>query len=317
MARPLRIAYPGAVYHVTARGNARQRIVRDDHDRVRFVQILADMVDQYGVLCHAWVLMANHYHLLLETPRANLSPALRHLNGVYTQAFNRRHRRVGHVFQGRFKAILVDKDPYLLEVCRYVVLNPVRARLVAHPRAWRWSSYRATSGEGPRDPWLTTEGILGQLATRRARAQAVYRQFVQEGMMQKRSPWADLTGQIYLGSDAFRHRMVRLIRPDHDPEVPQAQRRPGRPSPDRLLDRIAAVYGVPAAHVRKPTYRPTEARQVAMYLLRAEAGLPLRTIAQRFGVSYSAVSHRISAVKARLREDSLLRGRVGKCKFKT
>jgi REP element-mobilizing transposase RayT len=114
MARPLRIAYPGAVYHVTARGNARQAIGRDDADRQRFVATLADTVTQYGVRCHAWVLMPNHYHLLLETPQANLSAALRHLNGVYTQAFNRRHRRVGHLFQGRFTAILVEKERYLL-----------------------------------------------------------------------------------------------------------------------------------------------------------------------------------------------------------
>ena len=134
MARPLRIAYPGAVYHVTSRGNTRKRIVRDDQDRERFIWTLADMVEQYGVLCHIWVLMNNHYHLLMETPHANLSPAIRHLNGVYTQAFNRRHGRAGHLFQGRFKAILVERESYLLELCRYVVLNPVRSNLVDHPR---------------------------------------------------------------------------------------------------------------------------------------------------------------------------------------
>jgi len=134
MARPLRISYPGAIYHVTARGNARQAIVRDEADRQRFVYTLAEMVEHYQVLCHAWVLMENHYHLVLETPHANLSQAIRHLNGVYTQAFNRRHQRGGHLLQGRFKAIVVEKETYLLELCRYVVLNPVRAGLVPHPR---------------------------------------------------------------------------------------------------------------------------------------------------------------------------------------
>ncbi len=147
MARPLRISYPGTVYHVTARGNDRQAIVRDKADRQRFVRTLADMIEHYQVCCHAWVLMENHYHLVLEAPQANLSQAIRHLNGVYTQAFNRGHQRVGHLFQGRFKAIPVEKETYLLELCRYVVLNPVRAGLVPHPRAWRWSSYRATAGE--------------------------------------------------------------------------------------------------------------------------------------------------------------------------
>ncbi len=317
MARPLRIAYPGAVYHVTSRGNARQRIVRDDNDRKRFIQTLADMVEQYGVLCHTWVLMNNHYHLLVETPHANLSPAIRHLNGVYTQAFNRRHGRVGHLFQGRFNAILVDRESYLLGLCRYVVLNPVRAKLVTHPREWRWSSYRATSGEEQGQAWLSSDWILGQFAQRRHRAQQAYRQFVQEGIVQKASPWANLSGQIYLGSEAFRRRVQRGIRAGDDPEIPKAQSRPVRPSAERLLGRIAGVYGLKREALLRSTRRPSEARQAAMYLLRHEAGLPLREIARRFGVGYSAVSHRISAVKARLREDRYLRSQLAKCKVKT
>src|SRR3990172_3671313 len=141
MTRPLRVVYPGAVYHVTARGNERKAIARDDVDRGRFVATLAQMVEHYRVVCHAWVLMDNHYHLLLETPEANLSRAIRHLNGVYTQTFNRRHRRGGHLFQGRYTAILVEKQPHLLELCRYVVLNPVRAGIPPRVGGWPWSSY--------------------------------------------------------------------------------------------------------------------------------------------------------------------------------
>ncbi len=117
MARPLRLSFAGGVYHVTARGNERKALVRDDRDRARFVETLAQMVAEYRVGCHAGVLMTNHYHLLLETPTPKLSLAVRHLNGVYTQAFNRRHRRVGHLFQGRFKAIVVEKEAHLLELC--------------------------------------------------------------------------------------------------------------------------------------------------------------------------------------------------------
>lgn len=157
MARPLRLAVAGGIYHVTARGNERKALVRDDRDRARWVDTLAQMVEQYRVRCHAWVLMTNHYHLLLETPDPNLSLAIRHLNGVYTQAFNRRHRRVGHLFQGRFKAIVVEKEAHLLELCRYVVLNPVRAGTVTHPRAYAWSSYRATAGQAPVPVWLTVD----------------------------------------------------------------------------------------------------------------------------------------------------------------
>jgi REP element-mobilizing transposase RayT len=317
MARPLRIAYPGAVYHVTARGNARQAIGRDDADRQRFVATLADTVTQYRVRCHAWVLMPNHYHLLLETPESNLSAALRHLNGVYTQAFNRRHRRVGHLFQGRFTAILVEKERYLLALCRYIVLNPVRAQLVRHPRAWRWSSYRATSGEVPAPPWLTTAWLLGQFGTRRGAAQRAYRQFVEAGLRQQASPWTSLVGQIYLGSEAFRQRVQRLVRHRPDPEIPQAQRFPARPAAARLLHQVATLYGVAVADLLRPTWRPSEARQVAMALLRQEAGLGLRAIAARFGVGYSAVSHRLTAVRARLAADPAFKARVQKCKSKT
>src|SRR6185295_167128 len=166
MARPLRIEFSGAVYHVTSRGNARQNIVVDDRDRSQFLAVLAHVVDRYGWLCHAYCLMDNHYHLLLETPQPNLSLGMRQLNGRYTQGFNRRHTRVGHLLQGRFTAILVEKEAHLLELCRYVVLNPVRAKLVSHPRRWAWSSYRATVGETRAPAWLRTDWILGQFGSR-------------------------------------------------------------------------------------------------------------------------------------------------------
>src|SRR3972149_4573760 len=162
MARPLRIEYPGALYHVTARGNAREAIFRDDPDRGAFLVILGRVVERYNWLCHAYCLMGNHYHLLVETPDGDLSKGMRQLNGLYTQRSNRRHRRVGHIFQGRYKAILVDKDSYLLELCRYIVLNPVRAHLVKSVERWPWSSYRATVGERAAPAWLSTEALLAQ-----------------------------------------------------------------------------------------------------------------------------------------------------------
>ena len=146
MARPLRLQFAGAVYHLTSRGNARQKIFFDDGDRELFFQTLAHVVSRYSWVCHAYCLMANHYHLLVETPKANLSIGMRQLNGIFTQSFNRRHRRVGHLFQGRFKAILVKKDSYLLELCRYIVLNLVRVKGRTSPAAWKWSTYRPTAG---------------------------------------------------------------------------------------------------------------------------------------------------------------------------
>src|SRR3990172_3746573 len=162
MARPLRIVFPGAIYHVTSRGNARAAIFKEDADRELFLEVLQQVVERFNWLCHAYCLMDNHYHLMIETPDGNLTGGMRQLNGVYTQRFNRRHRRVGHVFQGRFRAILVDRDSYLLELCRYVVLNPVRARMVKRVRDYRWSSYRACAGIGKAPAFLTCDWLWSQ-----------------------------------------------------------------------------------------------------------------------------------------------------------
>jgi putative transposase len=146
MAGPLRIEYPGAVYHVTTRGNEKKAAYKDDRDRETFLSTLARVNERYHCFCHAYCLMDNHYHLVVETPDGNLSMGMRQLNGVYTQAFNKRHQRAGHLFQGRYKAIPIQKDSHLLEVCRYVVLNPLRARMLKDLGQWRWSSYNGRTG---------------------------------------------------------------------------------------------------------------------------------------------------------------------------
>ena len=171
MARPLRLEFPGAVYHLTSRGNARQRIFFTDRDRELFLQTLSQVISRYSWICHAYCLMANHYHLLIETPKANLSLGMRQLNGLYTQSFNRQHRLVGHLFQGRFKAILVEKDSYLLELCRYIVLNPVRVKRSGQIGAWKWSSFRATVGSAAVPEFLTVDWVLGQFGKSRPTAQ--------------------------------------------------------------------------------------------------------------------------------------------------
>ena len=163
MARPLRIEFADAVYHVTARGNRQEPIFLDDHDRRLFLDLLAQAFDRFDAGALAYCLMGNHYHLVLRTRQPNLSALMRHVNGVFTQRVNRRHGKVGHVFQGRFKAILVDRDAYLLEVCRYVDLNPVRAGMVASARDWPWSSYQALTGASPVPPWLDATLLHGML----------------------------------------------------------------------------------------------------------------------------------------------------------
>jgi putative transposase len=167
MARPLRVEFDGALYHVTSRGNAREDIFDGDGDRKAFLEILGKVVNRFNWLCHAYCLMDNHYHLVIETPEANLSKGMRQLNGIYTQVYNRRQRTVGHVFQGRYKAILIQKESHLLEVCRYVVLNPVRVKATKRVEQWKWSSYGVTAGFGKNPPWLTVDWVLSQFDKRK------------------------------------------------------------------------------------------------------------------------------------------------------
>lgn len=203
MARQLRIEFPGAVYHVASRGNARADIFSDDRDRHTFLSILEQTVKRFNWLCHAYCLMDNHYHLLIETPEGNLSAGMRHLNGVYTQSYNRIHHQDGHLLKGRFKAVLVEKESHLLELCRYVVLNPVRAKMVERTELYPWSSYLPTLGKADAPEFLCMEWLLANFATTRTEARHRYRQFVQEGTEQPESPWEKLCGQVILGTETF------------------------------------------------------------------------------------------------------------------
>lgn len=237
MARPLRLQFRGGIYHVTARGNDHQLIFDDDDDRATFLVVLASVVARYHVLCHAYCLMNNHYHLLLETPEANLSRAMRQLNGVYTQRFNRRHERCGHLLQGRFGAQLVDRDSYLWEVSRYIVLNPVRAGLVSHPRQWRWSSFRATAGEMPPPGFLTVSWVrsLGGLKARMEGPRR-YISFIDAGIGEVGTALDDFRSKPVVGDEVFMARLDgECRRAGRSEEIPRAQRFAGRPALGHLF----------------------------------------------------------------------------------
>ncbi|MCK5353635.1 MAG: transposase, partial [Methyloprofundus sp.] len=228
MARPLRLEFPNALYHITSRGDRREKIYDDDEDRLIFLDILGKVVTDFNWLCHSYCLMDNHYHLIIETLDSNLSKGMRQLNGVYTQATNRRHKRNGHLFQGRYKAILVDKDQYLLELARYVVLNPLRAKgMVRTIEDWQWSSYLAFIGKAKANGWLTTDWVLSQFGRNKQRARENYQRFVLEGAGQKLDIWSGLKGQIYLGNEKFVSTMQNKIEKSvNDWSIPKKQRRP-------------------------------------------------------------------------------------------
>ncbi len=280
MARPLRIEFAGALYHVTSRGNGREAIYWDDDDRLAFLGVVGEVCGRFNWVVHAYCLMDNHYHLLVETPEGNLAKGMRQLNGVYTQTFNRRHGRFGHVFQGRYKAILVERESYLLELARYIVLNPVRAQMVRSAKDWPWSSYRATAGQAPVAPWLQADWILSAFGRRKGEAIDRYRAFVAQGKNQP-SPWEQLRNQVFLGSEQFVERLQARVDTGQDlSEIPARQRRP-LPKPlehyaERFPDRNAAI--------------------AAAY---ASGGYSMKEIGEHFGIHYSYVSRIIGRTKQR------------------
>jgi putative transposase len=202
MTRPLRLEFAGALYHVTSRGDRKNTIFRDDIDRSQWISILELVCTRYNFLVLGFCQMTNHYHLIVETIEGNLSQGMRQLNGLYSQYFNRRHELVGHLFQGRYKAILVQRETYLLELTRYVVLNPVRAGFVTSPDKWRWSSHACVMGTASARAWLDTASTLGQFGTERASAVDAYLRFVMDGIGHE-SPLKNVSHQLLLGDKAF------------------------------------------------------------------------------------------------------------------
>jgi REP element-mobilizing transposase RayT len=282
MARPLRIEFPGAVYHVTSRGNARADIFEDDNDRHLFLSILGQTVKRFNWLCHAYCLMGNHYHLLIETPEGNLSAGMRHLNGVYTQAYNRIHHTDGHVFKGRFKAVLVEKESHLLELCRYVVLNPVRAHMVERAEQYNWSSYLPTIGKTAVPPYLTTEWLLANFSSSLAESRRLYRQFVKEGMTVSETPWDKLSAQIILGTEGFIQQAKEMIGGREEiPEIPRTQRHVGRPVVTDIFPAETKMTKQERNHLIRHAY--------------GAHGYTLKEIAQALGVHYTTISKVINS----------------------
>ncbi len=314
MARPLRLEHPGAVWHATSRGNEKTPIYLDDADRERFLEVLAKVVDTMRWRLHAYVLMGNHYHLLVETPEPNLSIGMRQVNGLYGQSFNKRHGRTGHLFQGRFKGILVERDSHLLEVCRYVVLNPVRAGMTATAEEWPWSSFAFTAGTQPAPPWLETAWTLEQFGDSRARAR--YRAFVKDGEGVEHRLWDRLQGQVFLGSKGLRAEAEKAAQAlPAQREIPNTQKAYLRPTLAALVQAVGREYSLDADALKK-THLP-EPRALLAWLARHDAAERLGPIAEALGRDISRVSqlallgeklerddqafaHRIAAVRSLL-----------------
>ncbi len=283
MARPLRIEYAGAFYHVTSRGNEQKDVFKSQRDREKFLEYLASATERYGAIVHAYCLMSNHYHLLLETPEGNLAQIMRHINGAYTTYFNFKRKRAGHLFQGRYKAILVEADEYATELSRYIHLNPVRAGMVTRPEEYRWSSYGSYISASKTTEWLKTEFILGYFSGNAVDAHNSYRQFVEELLAgEYESPLKTTVASTILGSEGFVSEIAErhLGEKKADRGVPAVKGLSTRPSIDVIIQKIKTVLGE----------RDELTRNVSIYCCQKYSGAKLQQIGERFGISDAAVS---------------------------
>ena len=235
MARTLRIEFEGALYHIINGGIGQMTIFHNPKDWMKFLGFQARITKQFNWICHAYCLMGNHYHLLIETPDPNLAKGMKLLNQLYSQFYNWKYQRRGSVFQGRYKAWLVEKEEQFLENCRYIVNNPCKARLVQHPAEWTWSSYNSTMGTTKCPPYLHTDFVLSHFGSTRRKAQEKYEKFVMDGIDMD-SPLKEAKNQIFLGSDSFVQEMMRQVEDgDTLQNLPRTQKLAGKPALEELF----------------------------------------------------------------------------------
>jgi len=312
VARSLRLEFEGAIYHLSARGNRREAVFLDDQDWGQFLDLLVKSLARYRVQLHAWVLLPNHFHLLARTERANLSRWMHWLMVSYAVGFNRRHRKVGHLFQGRYQALLVEQGEYVLELSRYLHLNPVRGRVlgVGSPaerrerlRSYRWSSYRGYAGVGRQWPWVQEDLVWGEFGGGRGRQRRVrYRRFVEEGLLREiRDPARQAQWQSILGSEGFLQRIVDVVqeRGKDRREVKALRRAVRGPDPRAILALVAAEYGIETERLLERGGYGLEARNVALWAIWQSCDWTLREIGRLFGgLDYAAVAQRIKRVQS-------------------
>ena len=315
MARPLRILYPYAFYHVTCRGNERRDIYQDNRDRALFLEKLQISLDIYGVRLHVYVLMKNHFHLVVETPKANLSEFMRHFNVAYTGAYNRRHNRVGHLYQGRFKAVLVDKDSYLFELSRYVHLNPVRVsplkeaefkEKIGFLERYRWSSLGGYVSEKRKENWVTYKEVLAYVGGSCRR----YADFIKEGLLKGYSTlWDELKGQAVLGQEGFLQHIKDSWMKDSVSarEVPSLRSLQIR-EPSDVLKEVGRYFSIEPDALRRKRSGYRDQRALAMELMYRYGGMSQGQIGQYFGgVDYTAVSRERKRLREKIRQVAKLR----------
>lgn len=315
MGRPLRIEFEDAFYHITSRGNERKKIFLDDYDKKKFMEILKEYHNKFKAVFHCFVLMDNHYHLLLETPAANLTGIMHAINSRYTGYFNRKYHRSGHLFQGRYLAILFEKETYLLELSRYVHLNPVRAGMCALPQDYQFSSYPGYIVSGSRLEWVEYDWTLSQFGSKQKKAMDSYGGFVLEGIEQDvKFPDQNLVGGVLLGSKGFLKMAREQMEADIDSEISEGRQISGKfIACQDIMERVAGHYSIKVEDLKRKKSKHNLPRKVALYFACQKSGLSNKEIAGFFGGGhYSSVSQMMN----RIRNDKEVLGEIARIEKK-
>jgi len=307
MGRQLRIEYPGAHYHVTSRGNERREVFKSAKDREKFISYLESAVVRYGAVIHAYCLMSTHYHVLIETPLGNLSQIMQHINGAYTIYFNTKRKRSGHLFQGRYKAILIEADEYAAELSRYIHLNPVKAAMVTRPEEYLWSSYRDYIGERESPGWLKTEFVLGYFGKNATESPYNYRNFVEDMLGEEYdSPLDKAVAATILGGAEFIRQMTEthIDCKQQDRDLAALRTLSNHPAMDTIIQAVKSITGD----------HESLAKKVSIHLCHIYSGAKLKEIGERFGIGESAVTQASRRFAQQLNGDSMLNKQIEQIK---
>lgn len=316
MARPLRVEFAGAFYHVLNRGHAGEAIFRSNGDREKFLQYWGKAVERFGIKVHTYCLMPNHYHFLIETPEPNLSRAVQWVNVSYAAYFNRKRQRQGHLFQGRFKSILVDADGYLKELSRYIHLNPLRADMVEQPASYPWSSYPAFIGKQKAPDWLEMDWLLSLFGKGRRRACKAYQAFVESVVPAAvENPVKDVVSGFILGGVEFVEwvKDAYLSKRAEEGDISQLKKAKPRPSPDDVVSAVCEEYGCDARDILQKGRKRNSARDMAIYLARELTGATGAQLGAYFGkISGAGVTVRYSYVVKEMSRNERLKARANR-----
>jgi len=316
MARPLRVEYPGAYYHVINRGNAGEKILKNKRDKEKFLEYLALAVERFSIVVHTYCLMDNHYHILLQTQEANLSKSIQWLNVSYATYFNKKRQRNGHLFQGRFKAILVDADNYLVQLSRYIHLNPVQAKIIAAPDEFLWSSYPAYTGKIKNPAWLTLGEILTQFGKRKNTAIKHYRSFVEElDIATLEDPSKKTFGGLILGDGSFIDWVQSTFLSYQDnSEIPQLKKTQPKVPIAKIVDAVCTAYKCKKETILQKGLHLSQERGLTIFLARDLSSLSGKEIGSYFGISGAAVTMRYNQCSKEIAVNQNLRKQLQKIK---